>query len=459
MSNRNDYRNWTPSEIEADTLATWKRARLNGMLISNLVDKTTGEPVPMLYLDYDFACERLGLRLLTSSIPRLDVDGKPVLDEKGKAIIDKVAIPPHRWSCNVKVEGLVDAYGTPIPTGTQYFDLDNQAANRVPTPSNVSDLVERHNHWPFTLEPLMADATGSGQNEQHRDLSVVQANLQGKPTPEKGLPVITLDGMSVGAAGAIDTGKKKTATDDLSTDHSLLPFPLTYADYRDGANTGYGGLSTQKRVAILKEAQGAAKRIVLRMLGQNIKGSKFTGYESAGNVATVMASFGGFDELCNMVYSYIMEIPQKSPSNKNQQVRPAKVWEIAVAYSLWLLRECPQLESVANLVEYPFPKFDDDASDNLKMLLTDIHSGSDNAGPLAEWCKDRCTSERMRDSDEVSFAQVMIMIKRYFTSEPVTVDINRAGLTTGKGLQTGQVFTHFGGGDRGPIPKKVKEAK
>ena len=459
MSNRNDYRSWSPEEIQADTEATWSRAKINGMLISNLVDKTTGKPVPMLYLDWDMAIDRLGLTLLTSAIARLDVDGNPVVDENGKAIIDKVAIPPHRWSCVVKVEGHEDYHGTPIPKGTQYFDFPKQAANRVPTPSNATDLVKRHTHWPFTLEALLADSTGSGQSEQHRAASVVEAHLTGKYTPEKGLPTLTLDGMSVGAAGAIDTGKKKSATDDLSTDHTLLPFALTYADYRDGEDTGYGSLAIQKRVSILKEAQGASKRIVLRMLGKNVKGSGFTGYESAGNVATIMANYANFDEMSNLCYAYIVEIPMKSTNDK-KPLRPIKVWEAVTAYACFMLAKCPELASIDSLPEYPFPSFDDESKEQLQAFLSDVHKGAlMGEGPLADWCKDRVTSDRLKDSDESSFAQVLIAMKRYFANEPVTVDINRASLTTGRGMQTGAVFTHLGGGDRGPIPKKVKESK
>src|SRR5690606_30188273 len=191
MSNRNDYRNWTPEVIAADTSATWDRMKFNGIRVADLVHKDTGKPVPMLYLDYEFAVERLGLKLVEADIVySLDAEGKPIIDpQTNKEVVEKITLPVHDWSVNVTVTGFTDSYGTPIPKGKAYFINEHEAPNRQPTPSNYEDLASRLDHWVFNLEALIKDENGGGQNEQHRCMAVVFDQLTGKnKLPAGGIP-------------------------------------------------------------------------------------------------------------------------------------------------------------------------------------------------------------------------------------------------------------------------------
>lgn len=463
MSNRNDYRNWTPEQIAEDAIATWKRARLNGILISDLVHKDTGKPVEMFYLDYDNAVERLGLKLVEADkVYSLDAEGKPIIDpQTNKEVVEKVTLPVHDWSVSVTVTGFVDVYGTPIPKGKAYFVFENQPGNRQLTPSNVEDLANRLDHWVFNLEALIKDEEGGGQNEQHRCAAVVFDKLTGKnKAPDTGIPTLTLDGVSLGAAGSIDTGKKKDAKDDLSSNHEILApvLPLTYQDYVSGSREGYGAEMKQARAKILREMQGVCKRIALRMAGTNIKGSKFGGYDSNGNVQVMADRWTGLDELVNMAYAYVNNIPQKSGDTKKQQ-RPVKVWEVAVAYALWSLRESEPLQFTkvedveGALAAYEFPEID---LEPFQAFLSDLNAGAQmNTGPLHEWCRDRVTDARLKDTDESSFAQVCRALKAHLQGEEVTTDINKAAVT-GRDKEKGNQYFFFGGGDRGPIVKPKK---
>jgi len=459
MTFRNDYRNWTPEFIREDAIATFKRSRLNGMLLSNLVDKDTLKPVPMLWADYEFAIERLGLRLLPSTTYKTDDDGKIVNDEKGNPIVEKAAIvPPHRVSIVVKAVGFVDAYGTAIPKGKQYFELDNEATNRVPTESNYKDLANRLPHWVFTLESLIKDNEGSGQNEQHRMLAIVFDQLSdARKLPEGGIPVLTLDGVSVGAAGAIDTGKKKTATDDLSTNHELLPMPLTYADFRNNTENGFAGLSVQTRVRILKELQSAVKRVVNRMLGKNIKASLFTGDESATNVEHIVASWIGIDTLANIAYTYLDVIPLKGQDK--QALRPTTAGELLTAYLLYTLRSSEKLASVDKLTEYVYPEVSDTVIEEFKAFCDDmVNACIRSEGPLVEFCKERVTKDRLKDKPEQSIAQMLMSIVAYTASQPVERTLCHAGATS-TDKQNGSKYFYVGGGDCGPIKKEKKSDK
>ena len=169
MSNRNDYRNWTPEQVEANNVATWERMVFCGVPISRLIDSATGKPIPMLRMDYSFAKTRLGLRLVTADVTyALNAEGDPIVDEKGKPVIESESIPAHDFSINVKVDGFTDYLETPIPKGKQYFVFDNQPGNRLFNEGNAKDLQSRFPVWMLNGEPLIQDITGSGQNEQHR---------------------------------------------------------------------------------------------------------------------------------------------------------------------------------------------------------------------------------------------------------------------------------------------------
>lgn len=463
MSNRNDYRNWTPEVIVADTKATWDRMKFNGIRVADLVHKDTGKPVPQVFLDYDFAVERLGLKLVEADkVYSLDAEGKPIIDpQTNKEVVEKVTLPVHDWSVNVTVTGFTDSYGTPIPKGKQYFINEHEAPNRQPTPSNYEDLASRLDHWVFNLEALIKDENGGGQNEQHRCMAVVFDQLTGRnKLPAGGIPTLTLDGVSLGAAGSIDTGKKKDAKDDLSSNHEILApqLPYTYQDYVSGNREGYGAEQKQARAKILREMQGVCKRIALRMAGTNIKGSKFGGYDSNGNVQVMADRWAGLDELVNMAFAYVNNIPQKSGDTKKQQ-RPVKVWEVAVAYALWSLRESEPLqftkvEDVAGaLAAYEFPEID---LEPFQAFLSDLNAGAQmNTGPLHEWCRDRVTDARLKDTDESSFAQVCRALKAHLQGEEVSPDINKAAVT-GRDKEKGNAYFFFGGGDRGPIVKPKK---
>jgi hypothetical protein len=454
MSNRNDYRTWTPAEIEADILATWDRMEINGVPVRNLIDSETGKPLPLRRLTYDLAKGRLGLRVVFADVQyELDAEGNPILNEKGKPIVASTSVPAYKMKINVKVEGLTDSYGTPIPKGTQYFCIDRQVANRPFNESNCDALLARFSHWTLNGETLIKDSEGGGQNEQHRCGAVVKATLTGAYLPPEGIPCITIDGVSRGAAGSIDTGKQKSTTDDFGSDEELLPFPLTCQDYLHGTTIGFPD-ATLFRTRILNDAQGSAKRIILRMLGKNIKASLFDGYTSGGNAMTLAKKWVGFDHLCNMSYAFVEAIPLKDSATKSYQ-RPVKTWEVTVAYACWLLRNSEQLQGVASLGEYSYPSID---LDPLKEFLIDLQSGAQQGnGPLADWCADRVKDTVRKHSDEMSFAQVLIAMREYFAGNPVTSEINRATVT-GKDKQSGSVFTFLGGGDRGPI-KKEKKAK
>jgi hypothetical protein len=456
-TNRNAYRNWTSDELLADTLATWARMEINGVPTQYLVDSRTGESLQLAWLDYDLACKRNGLRVVFADVTyELDAEGKPILDEKGKPVEANRSIPEHDFACNVKVEGLTDSYGTPIPKGLQYFVNDKQPANRPLNKTAYTDLQKRLPHWPLTGEPLLKDESGGGQSEQHRQTAVIVDTLTGSNLAwsDKGIPVITIDGCSIGASGAIDTGKPKTTADDFGSHPDLLPSPRTLMDYVSSQHVGYGQENKQSRVKILKEAQGVAKRLVLRMLGKNIKASVFGGYESSGNASAIALGWNGFDEVVNMAYAYVIGIPLKQPDNKTQTQRPCSVWEVATAYCLWLLRNSPKLESIEALSEYQWPEVD---CGPLQEFLTDLTDGSMKAeGPLADWCRDRVTATRLKDKDESSFAQVLIAMRNYLDGKPVDPAINKAD-STGPSKESGAKFTFLGGADRGPIPKKVKE--
>ena len=456
MVNRNSYRSWTPSELAEDTSATWDRMAINGVPVQFLVDSRTGERLQLAWLNFDLAAKRNGLRVVFADITYdIDANGDQILDDKGKPVVKDRSIPEHDFACNVKIEGLTDSYGTPIPKGKQYFVNDLQPANRPLNETAFLDLAKRLPHWPLTGEPLIKDENGGGQSEQHRQTAVIVDTLTGgnKCWSPKGIPVITIDGVSIGASGAIDTGKPKTTADDFGSHPDLLPSPFTLMDYVTGEHTGYGQSAKQARVKILKECQSTAKRVLLRMLGANIKASKFGGYESSGNASAIALGWHGFDELVNMAYAYVQGIPLGQPDNKKARMRPCSIWAIATAYSLYSLRENQQLESVGSLTEYQWPSID---LEPLQEFLTDLTDGAMLAkGPLAEFCRERVTSIRLKDKDEVSFAQIVHAMKRYFGGEAVTTDILKADVTGDK-KENGSSFVHFGGGDRGPLPKKVK---
>jgi hypothetical protein len=431
-----------------------------GIPVADIIDPKTGRPLALPRCTYAMAVDRLGMRLVKAEYDVvLDADGNPQLDEKGNEVRENVRMPAYDLSEVVKVEGYTDCYGTPIPKGRQYFVADRESANRQPTESNVKDLGTRLPRWVLTGEGLIKDESGSGQNEQHRLWAVAFDRLSGRNlAPENGIPVITIDGVSTGAAGAIDSGKQKSATDDLSSNHEVLPFPLTRQDYLSGTDIGYGADQKQARVKILRDLQSVAKRIVLRMTGKNIKASVFTGHDSGGYANLVCSQWRGLDEVVNMVYAFVVNIPMKDEAKRVK--RPVKTWEVATAYALYLLRDCPQLQGVESLEEYAFPSVN---LAELQNFLTDIESGVDGSGPLADWCRVRVTSERLKDSDESSFAQVLLAMKAYFGGDlPVDPSFCLGGTkgVTGKDNQnSGAKFTHFGGGDRGPLPKKVKASE
>lgn len=449
MTNRNDYRNWTREQVADDAATTFARMRLNEMLLSDYRHKDTGEPIPMFRLDYTKAVKRLGLQLVVADVTySLDAEDNPILNEQGQPIIESSVKPAHDFSVNVKVEGKVDAFGTLIPKGKQYFINTLEPANRPFNESNAVDIARRLGQYVLTGEALIKDELGGGQNEQHRMGALVIDTLTGANlAPPDGIVIMTIDGVSVGAAGAIDTGKQKSATDDLGSDHTILPNPLTWQDYKDGTKTGYGPQSKQARVKILRELQGVCKRLALRMGGTNIKGSKYSGYQSSGNVAIMATHWGGLDELVNMAYAYIQSIPLKSGDTK-KPLRPVKIWEVATAYALYLLKDSEPLPSIDSLVEYEFLYVD---LDPLQEFLTDLEGGVQlNSGPLAAWCRDRAGR---RDKDEASFAQVLRAMCAYFNGDEVTTDINRAQYNS---KETGTSYFHLGGGDKGPAPKKQK---
>lgn len=461
MTNRNDYRNWTPDEVEANNIATWERMQFNGVPVSRLIDSATGQPVPMLRMDYSFAKHRLGLRLVTADVTySLDVEGKPILNEKGIPVEESRSIPAHDWSVNVKVDGLTDYLEKPIPKGRQYFVFDFQPGNRLFNESNCDDLSSRLSHWMLNGEALIKDVTGSGQNEQHRCGAVCKDTLTGSNiAPTLGIPIITIDGCSREAAGSIDTGKKKSTADDFTANASLLSDPddpKTLMDYKSGTSVGYGQDKKQARGKILSESQGIAKRIILRMCRKNIKASAFTGDESGGLANKLADKWAGWDQVCNMVYAYVTGISPNQPDNKKVKLRPAKVWEVGVAYSLWLLRESAPLESPEALDEYVFPTITVDHLTELQEFLTDLEDGAVNSkGPLAAWSRERVQDYAQKHSDEQSFAQVLLAVKGYFTGQPVTGDVCKASVT-GKDKESGSVFSFIGGADRGPKPKEKK---
>ena len=428
-----------------------------GIPVSSITDPNTGQPLSLPRLTVAMAIERLGLQLVTATVTYdVDVDGKTILDEKGNPVELSRSLPVYDIAIPVKTVGFVDAFGTAIPKGKQYFVATKEARNRQPSESHIKDLATRLDRWVLTGESLIKDDSGSGQNEQHRCWAVLWDALTGSnKAPSQGIPIITLDGVSTGAAGAIDSGKQKSATDDLSSNHEVLPFPLTRSDYVSGTELGYGAEQKIARVKILRDLQGVAKRIVLRMIGSNIKASKFTGHDSGGYANEVCSRWHGLDEIVNMAYAYVTMLPMKDEAKK--QLRPVKTWEVATAYALFCLRENQPLGKADELSEYPFPTID---VDPLQEFLTDLEDGTLNGkGPLADWCRVRVTSERLKDSDESSFAQIVLAMKAYFAGDlPVDPSFCQGGAkgVTGKDNQSGSKFSAFGGGDRGPIPKKVK---
>lgn len=454
MANRNSYRNFTPEQVATVNGQTWERMQINGVFVKNLVDSTTGKALPVVRLTFEKAAERLGLRLVQADIVySLDAEGKVINDEKGNPVEESRTLPVHDIAIVVKEVGHTDHYGTAIPKGKQYFVADKQPANRPVNDGNVTDLGKRLNRWGLTGEPLIKDANGSGQNEQHRCWAVVKDTLTGAHlAPPEGIPVITIDGVAVEFAGAIDTGKQKTATDDLGSDPNILPNPLTLRDYKNNSTEGYGPEAKQARVKILRDMQGVCKRITLRMLGKNVKASLFSGYESGGNVMAIAEQWGGLDDIVNVAYAYVMNIPLKSGETKQKQ-RPVKVWEIATAYALWLLRDSTPLQSEEALPDYDFPVVD---ITPLQDFLTELEEGAMNYdGALADWCRDRVTPTAQKQSDESQFAQVLVAMREYFNGREVSPDFIKAD-RSGKLKENGAKFTHMGGGDRGPIPKKVK---
>jgi hypothetical protein len=457
MTNRNAYRNWTPEELMTDTLATWERMAINGVPVQHLIDARTGEALQLQWLNYDLAAKRNGLRIVFADITySTDAEGNPILNDKGKPVEESRSIPEHDFACNVKVEGHVDSYGTPIPRGLQYFVNDRQPANRPLNKTAYTDLQKRLPHWPLTGEPLLKDESGGGQSEQHRQTAKIVDTLTGANLcwSDKGIPVITIDGCSIGASGAIDTGKPKTTADDFGSHPDLLPSPRTLMDYVSGGHDGFGQENKQARVRILKDAQGVAKKVCNRLIGANIKASKFGGYDSSGNASEIALGWSGFDEVVNLCHAYINGIPMNQPDAKTKRQRPCSVSEVATAYCLWLLRESPKLESVSALSEYVWPVVD---CDPLQEFLSDLVDGATQAkGPLADWCRDRVSTTRLKDKDESKFAQVLVALREYLAGKPVGIEFNKAE-NSGPSRETGAKFTFLGGGDRGPIPKKVKE--
>jgi len=456
--NRNDYRNWTAEQVATDAVDTWNRMTFCGIRVADIVDPATGLPLKLPRLTYEVAVKRLGMKLVTADITYdVDASGETILDDKGRPVELTRTLPVYDMAVSVKVEGYTDCYGTLIPKGKQYFIAELESANRQPTESNVIDLRNRLRQWILTGEALIKDSMGSGQNEQHRCWAMVFDRLTGTNyAPPEGIPVVTIDGVSVGGAGAIDSGKKKSAADDLSANHEVLRFPLTRADYVSGTANGYGADQKIARAKILKELQGVAKRIVLRMVGGNVKASKFTGHDSGGYANQLCSSWVGLDDVVNMVYAYIVSIPLKDEAKR--PFRCVRVWELATAYALFSLRENDVLESVDGLGDYAFPTID---TDPLQEFLADLEEGTYNGkGPLADWVRIRLTPERQKDTDESSFAQVVLAMKAYFGGNlPVDPSFCQGGKdgATGSKNQTGTKFTSFGGADRGPIAKKVKE--
>jgi hypothetical protein len=188
------------------------------------------------------------------------------------------------------------------------------------------------------------------------------------------------------------------------------------------------------------------------MVGKNIKASVFTGHDSGGYATTLTERFIGLDSVVNMAYAYVVNIPLRDEAKR--AVRPVKVWEIATAYALWSLRNSPQLQGVESLPEYAFPEID---LDPLKEFLTDLEDGAVSAkGPLAEFCRVRVTHDRLKDSDESSFAQVVKAMNAYLAGDvPVDPSFCSASVT-GKKNESGAKFTSFGGADRGPVKKEKK---
>lgn len=468
MSNRNAYRHFTPQQVIDANNATWERMEFNGVPVRYLVDSRDGTPLKRIKLDFALAADRLGLRLVEADyIYELDAEGEVIIDPKtNKKVVATQTLPVHDWKCNVAVTGFVDAYGTPIPKGIAYFVNDNEPANRPLDEVHSTKFMKRLPTFMINGEVLIKDWDKSGQNEQHRQTAVCMAYLLGKPIPSDGIDVLTIDGINPEVAGSIDTGKQKSAADDIGSNADILANCLSLQDYKAGkvigdVDTGFGANEKQVRVQIAKELQGIAKRVCLRLIGKNIKASVFSGFDSAGNVSDLVTSWEGLDELVNMAYVYVTSIPMKAGEGAAKyRVRPVSTWEVSVAYACWSLRDSLALqfkkaeELSVLLPEYQFPKID---LAPLKEFLIELENGSlVGQGPLADWCRDRVSASSLKQSDESRFGQVLLAMKLYIAGEPVTADLNKAS-KTGKDKESATKFSFMGGGDRGPIVKAAKE--
>lgn len=454
----------TPEQVLELNDATWKRARLNGMLISNLVDKDTLEPVPRLFGTFDFAAQRLGLEVVFADQEfQRDADGGFQLDEKGRKIPEGPAsIPDHAMAFTVTVEGLVDCNGTAIPKGKQYFRANNQPANRPLTLSNVDSIEGRLNKWALNGETMIEDEAGTGQNEQHRLWAIVRAKLTGKPMPERGIDIYTLDGVALELASTIDSGKPNTGKDQFGSDPMIAEAASlrTYSDYQNDTYEGYGSETTTIRKRITGDIEATAKLLVLRLGGKNVNASIGGGANAATEIAYKVATklLPNLDELVSMAYAYIASIPLKNDATKKRQ-RPVNWVEVSTAIALHALRDhSPILMGLSKNEEgTPLDEVEPVVLpvDDYREFLHDILIGSINQeGPLAHWCVDRVGNHCV-PGKTASFAQICMALNAWINGEEVSPEFNRTK-ASGESSQKEGKYYRFGGADKGPAPKKVK---
>jgi hypothetical protein len=409
-------------------------------------------------LDWKEAVKRLGLEFVEKQHTyQEDEEGNPLLDENDKPVIKETFLPDHDFTMAVKVEGLEDYNGKPIPKSSSVaFKVNSQVTNRPRNDTNWQAVVKRMVKWALNGEPLIKDANGDGISEQHRCVAKVYRVLQGMDEPDTVTYSCYVNGIHPNLAVTVDTGKSNSGKDIFGSDPELVPphtlkLPGCYTG--ELHETKFVNDRVKERTRACGVCESATKLVMLRMVGKNVNGSLGNGQEATENahklVSTVLPDM---DDLSAIVHVFIANLPFRE--------KPVTSSELTAALALWFLQEHSPINPIPTRTTLEDETTLEDAEpirfdiDSVTPLLSDI-STSTTTGRLVEWTNGRNNTARKKDSKQVKFAQVCRMIKAYFGGEDITTDLLNQ---TAIGKQDASKFYHFGGADRGPIPKKSKKS-
>jgi hypothetical protein len=435
-------------EVNAINEATLETLRVNGA------------EVPTMRMDFKLGARMLGLKLVKEDIIyEENEEGEVIKDEKNKPVVLSRKMPVFDWAVTVKVKGLVDHYGTPIPEGKQYFRNTASDNNRPLTESNYTHLIPRWLKWAINGETMIIDTNEKNQSCQHRATSYCKGVLSGVIPVDHNPPVLLVTGVSPAVAMTIDTGKSNSGKDVFGSDPELCRLETLKSkfDYANDDDTDYVVVGyadpVLERKKIAGELESASKMLVLRLSGQNVNGSIKGGANFATEVAYTLASniMPELDQLVAMTHAYVSDL---------KAAKPASVSEIATALALSQLGNhepidiLPGKDTTGTPIDEVTPiTFE---LDKAKAFLVDMVQGATSGeGVLGEWCANRVSVGRKKDSKVVKFAQLCKAVALHSEGEEVSADINLAKNTSSDG--EAKNFYHFGGADRGPKPKKAKK--